>query len=64
LEISLINAFEIFNRTTGKVLPGKSMFGLLDFRMEVSEQLIGGYRGKKEDSLFNMHWTLHKHLPS
>lgn len=47
MEVCLINAFEIFSRTNGKDLPAKTRFDLLDFRMEVAQQLIGGFRGRK-----------------
>lgn len=47
MELCLINAFEIFTRTPNKDIRLKTRYDLLDFRMKVAQQLIGGYRGRK-----------------
>lgn len=53
MEMCLINAFEILTRTAYTDI-------LLDFRMEVTQQLITGYRGRKrghseQDDLDTLH---------
>nr|XP_022343981.1 uncharacterized protein LOC111137045 [Crassostrea virginica] len=47
MEVSLINAFEVFNKTSSKTVQLKSRYDLLDFRIDVSNKLIGGFRGRK-----------------
>ena len=46
LELAMINAFEIWRRSPG-TKSEKTRYHLLDFRVQVAEQLIGGFRGRK-----------------
>lgn len=47
MEVCLVNAFEILNRTPNKDIQLKTRYDLLDFRMEMAQQLIGAYIDRK-----------------
>ncbi|XP_069105174.1 piggyBac transposable element-derived protein 2-like [Argopecten irradians] len=46
LEVSVINAFLIYKNTPGVQLPS-ARYSLLDFRMDLAQQLIGGFSSRK-----------------